>query len=92
MLRSTPLRPQLLSIFALCIVLLGVVPPRIAQTATTSQSVGASPTTLSMSVPLGQRLTTSITVTNSTDATVTPTVYEAWPARGSQAQAHQQGR
>src|SRR5262245_959801 len=89
MLRSTPLRPQLLSIFALCIALLGVVPPRAAQMATTSQAVVANPTALSVSVPLGQRLTASITLTNTTNAPVTPTVYEAWPARGAQAQASQ---
>jgi subtilisin family serine protease len=84
MLRPASRHPHLLSIFALCIALLGAVSPRIARTAASSQAVSATPTALSVSVPLGQRLTTSITLTNTTDAPVTPTVYEAWPATGAQ--------
>ncbi len=82
---STPRYARLLSFLALCIALLYIVPPPSAQTAAIGQAVSANPTTLSASVPLGQRFTTSITLTNATDATVTPTVYEAWPATGAQA-------
>jgi subtilisin family serine protease len=87
MLRPTPLHPRLLLALALCIAFLGAVPPPIAQTAAASQALSANPATLSVSIPLGQRLTTSITLTNTTDATVTPAVYEAWPATGAQASA-----
>jgi subtilisin family serine protease len=75
--------------FALCSAMLSSASLRIAPTAAMSQAVGASPTTLSISVPLGQRLTTSVTLSNATDAPVTPTVYEAWLATGTQAQARQ---
>jgi subtilisin family serine protease len=77
---------HLLCILVLCTAVLGSASPRIAQTAA-PQAVGASPTTLSVSVPLGQRLTTSVTLSNATNAAVTPAIYEAWPATGAQALA-----
>src|SRR5262245_53465416 len=81
---------HLLFVLVLISAPLGIVSPQIAQTAAQTQAVGASPTTLSRSVPLGQQLTTSISLTNNTNAAITPTVYEAWPATGAQALARQQ--
>jgi subtilisin family serine protease len=87
MLRPRPRFPHLLLGLALCVALLGTGAPPIAHMAATSQALSASPTTLSISLPLGQRVTTSITLTNTTNAAVTPAVYEAWPATGAQALA-----
>src|SRR5262245_32488538 len=87
--RMTSRRLRLLFVLVLSSAVLGIVPAQIAQTATLIQAIGASPTTLSLSVPLGQRVTTPITLSNSTNAAITPTIYEAWPATGAQAQARQ---
>jgi subtilisin family serine protease len=85
MLRPRPHQPHLLLTLALYITLLAAVPPQIARTA--SQALSANPATLSVSIPLGQRLTKSIALTNTTEAAVTPAIYEAWPATGAQALA-----
>jgi subtilisin family serine protease len=82
---------RLLLLFALCSGLFATASPQIAPTRAISPAVGASPTAISVSVPLGQRLITTVTLNNATNAPVTPTVYEAWPATGTQALARQNG-
>jgi subtilisin family serine protease len=75
---------HLLCILVFFVAFLGSTSPPIAQTAA-PQAVGANPTTISVSVPLGQRFSTSVTLSNATTAAITPTIYEAWPATGAQA-------
>src|SRR5258706_4691354 len=85
MLRSTLRRQHLLFALALLIALLGVSAPPLARTVSSAQVVSASPTALSVSVPLGQRVTKTITLTNTSGSAVRPRVYEAWSALASQA-------
>jgi Subtilase family/Carboxypeptidase regulatory-like domain len=84
MLRSR-LRQHSLFAFALLIALLGASLPPIARTASSAPVVSASPTTISVSVPLGQRVTQTITLTNNSNSTMRPLVYEAWPTPPGQA-------
>jgi subtilisin family serine protease len=87
MLRPIP-RPRYL---LLALVFLGAqlaaAPSPAARGAAASDGLNADPPSLSVSVPLGQRLTKSITITNTSSATVTPSIYEAWPAPAKAARA-----
>src|SRR5262245_37635686 len=84
MLRSR-LRQHSLSTIALLIVLLCASLPPLARIASAAPVVSASPTSVSVSVPLGQRVSQTITLTNNSASPMRPLVYEAWPAPPGQA-------
>jgi len=57
------------------------VPPAnlLAPIQRTIASIGVAPSSLALSIPLGTSDTRSVTITNSSNQTVTPAIYEAYP-------------
>lgn len=60
--------------------LLGAAIPSAARAATALAALTASPADLSLSIPLGQQRTRTITLTNATAAPITPLIYAAQPS------------
>jgi len=76
---SIPRRGRALLFLLLLLVLSGAAFPAAARSVTTDAALIANPTTLSASIPLGQRLNRTITLTNSASSSVTPALYKALP-------------